>query len=138
MILMAFGIVFFYDKTNQAIVCHPYVAWMVAVNATAFIAYGVDKVLAILKKLITPLPRIAEALLLLLTIGGGFFGAGIGMALWNHKISKEHWYFMLFVLLGLGIHAYLIYLLMNNRLDVTLLTDIMTPLTAVLKEFHLR
>jgi uncharacterized membrane protein YsdA (DUF1294 family) len=136
-ILMVAGIVYAYGKTNQMILCHPYFAWMVAVNVTAFVFYGMDKILAWLKQYITLLPRVAEALLLSLSIIGGFIGAGLGMILWGHKIGKKHWYFTFCVLLGLGIHAFLLYRIMNNQLAMAPLTNIMSPLVNILKELRI-
>ena len=87
-ILMVASIVYAYGKTNQMLLCHPYFAWMVAVNVTAFVFYGMDKILAWLKQYITLAAPDGGSLLLSLSIIGGFIGAGLGMILWGHKTSK--------------------------------------------------
>lgn len=62
-----------------------YWIWMIALNITTFILFGVDKGLAkSLKNL-----RIPEIVLHIYTILGGFIGQVAGRLMFRHKISKE-------------------------------------------------
>lgn len=51
-----------------------------SINVVAFIVYGIDKLKAKRGK-----RRIPEAVLLLLAIVGGSFGAWCGVKMWHHK-----------------------------------------------------
>ena len=55
-----------------------------AINAVAFIVYGIDKYKAKKAKW-----RISEATLLLLAVLGGSIGAWIGMKVWHHKTMHK-------------------------------------------------
>lgn len=56
------------------------IVYVVAVNAVAFVVYGVDKYKAQKAKW-----RIRESTLLLLAAIGGSTGAWLGMNIWRHK-----------------------------------------------------
>ncbi len=56
------------------------IVYVVAVNAVAFVVYGVDKYKAQKAKW-----RIRESTLLLLAAIGGSAGAWLGMNIWRHK-----------------------------------------------------
>lgn len=56
------------------------IVYVVAVNAVAFVVYGVDKYKAQKAKW-----RIRESTLLLLAVIGGSAGAWLGMKIWCHK-----------------------------------------------------
>ncbi len=58
--------------------------YVLAVNAIAFTAYGLDKTLA--KR---GAKRISERILLLLALIGGIAGAMIGQRFWRHKTQKR-------------------------------------------------
>jgi uncharacterized membrane protein YsdA (DUF1294 family) len=62
-----------------------YWIWMIAINITTFILFGVDKGLAkSLKNL-----RIPEIVLHIYTLLGGIFGQIAGRLIFRHKISRE-------------------------------------------------
>ena len=62
--------------------------YLLAINAVAFIMYGIDKYKAKKAKW-----RISEATLLLLAVLGGSIGAWMGMKVWHHKtIHKKFKY----------------------------------------------
>lgn len=54
--------------------------YLLAINAVAFIAFGVDKF-----KAKTDQWRIPEKTLMLLALAGGSIGAWAGMQVWRHK-----------------------------------------------------
>ena len=58
--------------------------YFLAINAVAFIVYGIDKYKAKKAKW-----RISEATLLLLAVLGGSIGAWIGMKVWHHKTMHK-------------------------------------------------
>ena len=58
--------------------------YLLAINAVAFIMYGVDKYKAKKAKW-----RIPEATLLLLAVLGGSIGAWMGMKVWHHKTMHK-------------------------------------------------
>ena len=58
--------------------------YLLAINAVAFIMYGIDKYKAKKAKW-----RIPEATLLLLAVLGGSIGAWMGMKLWHHKTMHK-------------------------------------------------
>lgn len=58
-------------------------AYLLIMNLTAFIVYGLDKYYAIKEKW-----RIPERTLLLLAGFGGVIGAGVGMLVFHHKVRK--------------------------------------------------
>ena len=58
--------------------------YLIAINAVAFIMYGIDKYKAKKAKW-----RISEATLLLLAVLGGSIGAWMGMKVWHHKTMHK-------------------------------------------------
>ena len=58
--------------------------YLLAINAIAFIMYGIDKYKAKKAKW-----RISEATLLLLAVLGGSIGAWMGMKVWRHKTMHK-------------------------------------------------
>ena len=54
--------------------------YIVAVNVSAFILFGVDK-----RKAVKGARRISEAALLSVAVAGGSIGAWCGMKVWRHK-----------------------------------------------------
>ena len=58
--------------------------YLLAINAVAFIMYGIDKYKAKKAKW-----RISEATLLLLAVLGGSLGAWMGMKVWHHKTMHK-------------------------------------------------
>ena len=58
--------------------------YLLAINAVAFIMYGIDKYKAKEAKW-----RISEATLLLLAVLGGSIGAWMGMKVWHHKTMHK-------------------------------------------------
>ena len=58
--------------------------YLLAINAVAFIMYGIDKYKAKKAKW-----RISEATLLLLAVLGGSIGAWMGMKVWHHKTMHK-------------------------------------------------
>lgn len=56
------------------------IVYVVAVNAVAFVVYGVDKY-----KVQKAKWRIRESTLLLLAVIGGSAGAWLGLKIWRHK-----------------------------------------------------
>ena len=64
---------------------HSYlIYYLLAINAVAFIIYGIDKYKAKKAKW-----RIPEATLLLLAVLGGSIGAWMGMKVWHHKTMHK-------------------------------------------------
>ena len=64
---------------------HSYLTYyLLAINAVAFIMYGIDKYKSKKAKW-----RISEATLLLLAVLGGSIGAWIGMKVWHHKTMHK-------------------------------------------------
>lgn len=84
---------------------HSYlIYYLLAINAVAFIMYGIDKYKAKKAKW-----RISEATLLLLAVLGGSIGAWMGMKVWHHKtIHKKFKYGIPAILLmQIALMAYL-------------------------------
>lgn len=63
------------------------IIYFTIINILSFCLYGLDKLLAILNN-----RRIAEKVLLLSSILGGFLGSIIGMLLFRHKIRKRRFW----------------------------------------------
>ena len=59
--------------------------WLLIINVAAFLAYGLDKLLARHEKV----PRLPERNLLLLAIVGGGIGAWLGMEVFRHKTQHR-------------------------------------------------
>ena len=81
--------------------------YLLAINAVAFIVYGIDKYKAKKAKW-----RISEATLLLLAVVGGSIGAWMGMKVWHHKTMHEKFKYGIPAILMIQI-ALMAYLHMN-------------------------
>ena len=79
--------------------------WLLIINVAAFLAYGLDKLLAKLKARHEKVPRLPERNLLLLAIVGGGIGAWLGMEVFRHKPQLRSFRVVvpLFTCLWLGI-----------------------------------
>ena len=82
--------------------CLPY--YLLAINAVAFILYGIDKYKAKKAKW-----RIPEATLLLLAVLGGSIGAWMGMKVWHHKTMHKKFKYGIpaILLIQIALMAYL-------------------------------
>ena len=80
--------------------------YLLAINAVAFFAYGIDKL-----KARKGWWRIPEATLLLLAIIGGSIGAWLGMKVWHHKTMHKKFRYGLPLILLLQLSAVLYFLL---------------------------
>ena len=88
---------------------YSYVAYyLLAINAVAFIVYGIDKYKAKKAKW-----RISEATLLLLAVVGGSIGAWMGMKVWHHKTMHKKFKYGIPAILLIQI-ALMAYLHMNQ------------------------
>lgn len=81
--------------------------YLLAINAVAFIVYGIDKYKAKKAKW-----RIPEATLLLLAVLGGSIGAWMGMKVWHHKTMHKKFKYGIPAILLIQI-ALMTYLHMN-------------------------
>ena len=84
---------------------HSYLAYyLLAINAAAFIVYGIDKYKAKKAKW-----RIPEATLLLLAVLGGSIGAWMGMKVWHHKTMHKKFKYGIpaILLIQISLMAYL-------------------------------
>ena len=81
--------------------------YLLAINAVAFIMYGIDKYKAKKAKW-----RIPEATLLLLAVLGGSIGAWMGMKVWHHKTKHKKFKYGIPAILLIQI-ALMTYLHMN-------------------------
>ena len=84
---------------------HSYlIYYLLAINAVAFIVYGIDKYKAKKAKW-----RISEATLLLLAILGGSIGAWMGMKVWHHKTMHKKFKYGIpaILLMQIALMAYL-------------------------------
>ena len=87
---------------------HSYLTYyLLAINAIAFIVYGIDKYKAKKAKW-----RIPEATLLLLAVLGGSIGAWMGMKVWHHKTMHKKFKYGIPAILLIQI-ALMTYLHMN-------------------------
>jgi uncharacterized membrane protein YsdA (DUF1294 family) len=73
-------------------------AWLLAITAVTFLAYGYDKAVAG-----TGRTRVPERVLLVLALAGGTPGAVAGMLMFHHKTAKGR--FQLKFLLVVGVQA---------------------------------
>lgn len=64
-----------------------FLGFLVLINLTSFILFGIDKSKAEKKKW-----RIAEAYLLGISFFGGSIGSLIGMVIFKHKLSRKKFY----------------------------------------------
>ena len=78
--------------------------YLLAINAVAFIKYGIDKYKAKKAKW-----RIPEATLLLLAVLGGSIGAWMGMKVWHHKTMHKKFKYGIpaILLIQIALMAYL-------------------------------
>lgn len=84
---------------------HSYlIYYLLAINAVAFIVYGIDKYKAKKAKW-----RISEATLLLLAVLGGSIGAWMGMKVWHHKTMHKKFKYGIpaILLMQIALMAYL-------------------------------
>ena len=84
---------------------HSYlIYYLLAINAVAFIVYGIDKYKAKKAKW-----RISEATLLLLAVLGGSLGAWMGMKVWHHKTMHKKFKYGIpaILLMQIALMAYL-------------------------------
>ena len=84
---------------------HSYlIYYLLAINAVAFIMYGIDKYKAKQAKW-----RISEATLLLLAVLGGSIGAWMGMKVWHHKTMHKKFKYGIpaILLMQIALMAYL-------------------------------
>ena len=84
---------------------HSYLTYyLLAINAVAFIVYGIDKYKAKKAKW-----RISEATLLLLAVLGGSIGAWMGMKVWHHKTMHKKFKYGIpaILLIQIALMAYL-------------------------------
>ena len=82
--------------------------YLLAINAIAFIMYGIDKYKAKKAKW-----RISEATLLLLAVLGGSIGAWMGMKVWHHKTMHKKFKYGIPIIIILQV-ALAVYLHTNN------------------------
>ena len=88
---------------------HSYLAYyLLAINAVAFIVYGIDKYKAKKGRW-----RISEATLLTMAAIGGSIGALAGMRLWHHKTMHKKFKYGIPIIIILQV-ALAVYLHTNN------------------------
>ena len=80
--------------------------YLVAVNITTFLVYGIDKLKAKKSKW-----RIPESTLLFLAVIGGSIGALLGMKIWHHKTMHKKFKYgiPLIILIQLGVVLYVLH-----------------------------
>ena len=81
-----------------------YAIYLGVMSLITFILYLVDK-----RKAINGSWRIPEKVLLLFSFFGGAFGGFPSMLIFRHKTRGEHWYFTAINLLGIVLHAGLVF-----------------------------
>jgi uncharacterized membrane protein YsdA (DUF1294 family) len=87
---------------------HPYVSWVAACSIIAWAFYAWDKRTAELSKILKGW-RVPEVLLHLLALMGGFPGAWVGRAMFNHKTNaKRHPSILIILIVSAILHALLI------------------------------
>ena len=82
--------------------------YLLAVNITSFLLYGIDKYKAKKGRW-----RISEATLLLMAVIGGSIGAWVGMRIWHHKTMHKKFKYGIPVIIIMQI-ALVTYLHTNN------------------------
>ena len=82
--------------------------YLLAVNITSFLLYGIDKYKAKKGKW-----RISEATLLMMAVIGGSIGAWAGMRLWHHKTMHKKFKYGIPIIIILQV-ALAVYLHKNN------------------------
>ena len=83
------------------------ICYLLAVNITTFLVYGIDKYKAKKERW-----RISEATLLLMAVIGGSIGAWAGMRLWHHKTMHKKFKYGIPLIIIMQI-ALAVYLLTN-------------------------
>ena len=84
---------------------NPYVDWLIALGATTFVVYGLDKLLSKVGR-----TRCPEILLNSMALLGGFSGGWAGMFIFNHKSNyRKHPIIWLCLIVAVVIHAALAY-----------------------------
>ncbi len=87
---------------------HPYVAWIAACSIIAWAFYAWDKRTAELEKLLKGW-RVPEITLHLLALIGGFPGAWVGRAMFNHKTNvKRHPSILIILIVSAILHVLLV------------------------------
>lgn len=84
------------------------IVWLILINLTAFIAYGVDK-----RKAVKGQWRIPEATLIGLALAGGPVGAYAGMKVFHHKTKHVKFTIGVPVIMAAWVAA-VIFLLIHN------------------------
>lgn len=92
----------------------PLLAWMVGINLSTFLIYGLDKVLALWNML-----RVPEAILLFMAAIGGTPGGIIGQGLFRHKTKKDSFQTMFWIIAAL--QAGLLWALFYFKVDISAL-----------------
>ena len=82
--------------------------YLLAVNITSFLLYGIDKYKAKKGRW-----RISEATLLLMAVIGGSIGAWVGMRIWHHKTMHKNFKYGIPIIIILQV-ALAVYLHTNN------------------------
>lgn len=99
---LIYGIILEKEKDKMSIYCKIFLVFLLAMSIITFILYGIDKRKAIKNKW-----RIKEITLLGFSLFGGAIGGIIGMTVFHHK--TKHWYFWAVNIIGIILHALLIY-----------------------------
>ena len=86
-----------------------FLAWILAANVVAFLAFGLDKAIAG-----TTAPRVRERVLLLLALLGGTLGAWAGMQIFRHKTAKASFRGRFWVIVLLQFLLLLVYLVLSQ------------------------
>ncbi|MBE6604582.1 MAG: DUF1294 domain-containing protein [Ruminococcaceae bacterium] len=84
-----------------------YLIYLIALSVITLILYGADK-----RRARANAWRIPERVLLGASLLGGAVGGLLGMRLFRHK--TKHWYFTAINVIGLILHAVLLFLLITN------------------------
>ncbi len=85
-------------------------SWLLSISLVTFLAYGFDKLTAILKW-----TRVPEIVLLSLTIAGGTVGALAGMLLFRHKTSKQSFLLKFVLIAAVQVILIVVYYTMIRR-----------------------
>ena len=86
--------------------------YLLAVNITSFLLYGIDKYKAKKGRW-----RISEATLLLMAVIGGSIGAWVGMRIWHHKTMHKKFKYGIPIIIIMQV-ALAVYLHTNNIIVV--------------------
>lgn len=89
----------------------PYAAWVAAVSVVAFLLYWLDKRLSGAGRRTA---RVPELVLNLAALAGGFSGAWLGRAVWNHKTNvRRHPLLFAVLVFSTLLHAAILYALLT-------------------------